>query len=63
MTDFVPIEVVRALDEERIAAAVLVPSMIQACLAVPNLEQRCFEALELLCTAHRRSRKRRCAGR
>jgi len=48
MTDFVPIEVVRALDEERIAAAVLVPSMIQACLAVPNLEQRCFEALELL---------------
>jgi fatty-acyl-CoA synthase len=48
MADFVPEEVVRALDEEHIAAAILVPSMIQACLAVPDVEQRRFDALRLL---------------
>ncbi len=32
--DFNPVEVVRAIDEERISWALLVPSMIQACLVL-----------------------------
>jgi fatty-acyl-CoA synthase len=48
MADFAPVEVVRALDEELVAVALLVPAMIQACLAVPGVEQRRFAALRLL---------------
>ncbi|MCH8102152.1 MAG: AMP-binding protein, partial [Chloroflexi bacterium] len=44
--DFDPVEVVRALDEEGIHWAVLVPAMIQACLvAVPDAAQRSFSEL------------------
>lgn len=39
--DFNPVETVRALDEERIANATLVPAMIQACLVlVPDVRER-----------------------
>ena len=39
--DFIPPEVVRAMDEENIAMALLVPAMIQACLVmVPDIAQR-----------------------
>ena len=49
MTDFEPGEVVRALDEERISFAFLVPSMIQTCLTqVPDVAKRRFESLDLL---------------
>ncbi len=47
--DFVPGEVVRALSEERIAMAVLVPAMIQFCLVgVPDVAARRYEALRLI---------------
>ncbi len=44
--DFHPAEVVRALDEDRIAFAPLVPAMVQACLnAIPTDGSRKFEHL------------------
>ena len=47
--DFVPAEVVRALSEERIAAAMLVPSMIQFCLVgVKDVAERRYDALRLI---------------
>ena len=47
--DFNPVEVVRALDEERISWGLLVPAMIQACLvAAPDAAQRKFSDLECL---------------
>jgi acyl-CoA synthetase (AMP-forming)/AMP-acid ligase II len=47
--DFVPAEVVRALSEERIAVALLVPAMIQFCLvAVPDVAERRYDALRLV---------------
>ena len=47
--EFRPAEVVRALDEEQIGFAVLVPAMLQACLSdVPDLSMRRFEALRLI---------------
>ena len=47
--DFVPPEVVRALAEERINAALLVPAMIQACLVmVPDVAQRRYDALRFV---------------
>ena len=46
---FRPAEVIRALDQERIGFAVLVPAMLQACLAsVPDLPTRRFDALRLI---------------
>jgi acyl-CoA synthetase (AMP-forming)/AMP-acid ligase II len=45
--DFNPLEVVRALSEERIANATLVPAMIQACLVfVPDIADRNYETLQ-----------------
>jgi acyl-CoA synthetase (AMP-forming)/AMP-acid ligase II len=45
--DFMPAEVVRALSEERIAYATLVPAMIQACLvAVPDVADRRYPHLQ-----------------
>ena len=41
-TDFDAEEVVRALDEDAIDTAFLVPAMIQSCLAVPGIEKRRF---------------------
>jgi acyl-CoA synthetase (AMP-forming)/AMP-acid ligase II len=47
--DFVPAEVVRALSEEHIAVATLVPAMIQFCLvAVPDVAERRYDALRLV---------------
>jgi fatty-acyl-CoA synthase len=47
--DFRPADVVRALDEERIDFAVLVPAVLQACLTdLPDLSQRHFDALRLI---------------
>lgn len=47
--DFVPGEVVRALSEERLTAALLVPAMIQACLVmVPDVAARRYDALRLV---------------
>tara|TARA_B100000809_G_scaffold134487_1_gene132169 strand:- start:585 stop:1469 length:885 start_codon:yes stop_codon:yes gene_type:complete len=47
--DFNPVEVVRALDEDKINWGVLVPARIQACLvAVPDVAQREYADLELL---------------
>jgi acyl-CoA synthetase (AMP-forming)/AMP-acid ligase II len=47
--DFVPAEVVRALSEERIAFAMLVPAMIQFCLVgVPEVAERRYDDLRLL---------------
>jgi len=47
--DFVPAEVVRALSEERIAVALLVPAMIQFCLVgVPDVAARRFDHLRLV---------------
>jgi acyl-CoA synthetase (AMP-forming)/AMP-acid ligase II len=44
--DFNPVEVVRALSEENIAAVTLVPAMIQACLvAVPDVGERRYDNL------------------
>ncbi|MFN8640177.1 MAG: long-chain-fatty-acid--CoA ligase [Candidatus Binatia bacterium] len=47
--DFVPGEVVRALAEENLTAALLVPAMIQACLVmVPDVAARRYDALRLI---------------
>jgi fatty-acyl-CoA synthase len=47
--DFVPAEVVRALSEERIAFAMLVPAMIQFCLVgVPDVAERRYDDLRLI---------------
>jgi acyl-CoA synthetase (AMP-forming)/AMP-acid ligase II len=47
--EFNPAAVVRTLDEQRIAVAVLVPSMLQACLAnVAAGEERRYETLRLI---------------
>ena len=44
--DFNPLEVVRALSEERTALTTLVPAMIQACLVfVPDIAERNFDTL------------------
>lgn len=44
--DFNPVEVVRAISEEKIIHATLVPAMIQACLVyVPNIAQKKFDSL------------------
>ena len=44
--DFNPIEVVRALSEERVTQATLVPAMIQACLVfVPDIAERDYSSL------------------
>jgi acyl-CoA synthetase (AMP-forming)/AMP-acid ligase II len=49
MEDFTPAEVVRVLDEERIAYAVLVPAMIQACLVgAPDVAERRYDTLRLI---------------
>ena len=48
-SEFRPAEVVHALDQERIGFAVLVPAMLQACLAdVPDLHARRFQHLRLI---------------
>jgi acyl-CoA synthetase (AMP-forming)/AMP-acid ligase II len=45
--DFNPLEVVRALSEERIVKATLVPAMIQACLVfVPDIGERRYDDLQ-----------------
>jgi acyl-CoA synthetase (AMP-forming)/AMP-acid ligase II len=47
--DFVPGEVVRAIAEDHIVAATLVPAMIQACLVhVPDVERRTFPKLRFV---------------
>jgi len=47
--DFVPAEVVRALSEERIGFAMLVPAMIQFCLVgVPDVAERRYDDLRLI---------------
>ncbi len=47
--DFHPVAAVRALAEERINGATLVPSMIQACLVlVPDVAQRRYDALRFI---------------
>jgi acyl-CoA synthetase (AMP-forming)/AMP-acid ligase II len=47
--DFKPAEVVRALSEERIGLAILVPAMIQACLTtVPDVAVRPYPDLRLI---------------
>jgi acyl-CoA synthetase (AMP-forming)/AMP-acid ligase II len=47
--DFKPAEVVRALSEERIGIAILVPAMIQACLTgVPDVAERRYPDLRLI---------------
>jgi fatty-acyl-CoA synthase len=47
--DFNPPEVVRALSEERIAVALLIPVMIQFCmLAVPDAAERRYDDLRLI---------------
>ena len=44
--DFNPLEVVRALSEEHVVQATLVPAMIQACLAfVPDIAERDFSGV------------------
>jgi acyl-CoA synthetase (AMP-forming)/AMP-acid ligase II len=49
MTDFDPADVVRALSEERIARATLVPAMIQACLVgVPDVAERRYDTLRVI---------------
>ena len=49
MEDFDPAAVVKALDEQQMAAATLVPAMIQACLvAVPDVAQRSYEKLRFV---------------
>lgn len=48
-TEFKPDEVVRALSEEHLGMAILVPAMIQACLtAVPDVAQRRYDDLRLI---------------
>ncbi len=47
--DFNPVEVVRAMDEDKINWTILVPAMVQACLvAVPDVAQREYADLELM---------------
>jgi fatty-acyl-CoA synthase len=47
--DFVPAAVVKALSEDRIALALLVPAMIQFCLvAVPDVAGRRYDSLRLI---------------
>ncbi len=47
--DFNPVELVRALSEENITSAGLVPAMIQACLTyVPNIAEKDFSALKTI---------------
>ena len=47
--DFVPAEAVRAMSEDRIRMALLVPAMIQFCLtAVPDVKKRDYSKLELI---------------
>jgi acyl-CoA synthetase (AMP-forming)/AMP-acid ligase II len=47
--DFVPAAVVKALSEDRIALALLVPAMIQFCLVgVPDVAERRYDALRLI---------------
>src|SRR3990170_2511157 len=47
--DFNPVEAVRALSEERIGVAMLVPAMIQACLVfAPDVAQRRYDDLRLM---------------
>ena len=47
--DFVPAEAVRAMSEEGIVGATLVPAMIQACLVgVPDVAKRRFDELRLV---------------
>lgn len=47
--DFIPPEVVRVMDEEHIASALLVPAMIQACLVmVPDVADREYANLRAL---------------
>jgi acyl-CoA synthetase (AMP-forming)/AMP-acid ligase II len=47
--DFIPTEVVRALSEERVALALLVPAMIQACLVMaPDVASRRYDDLKLI---------------
>jgi acyl-CoA synthetase (AMP-forming)/AMP-acid ligase II len=49
MTDFIPPEVVRVLDEERIAVVLMAPAMIQACLmAAPDVAARTYASLRVL---------------
>ncbi len=49
MEDFDPAAVVKALSEQEIAAATLVPAMLQACLvAVPDVASRRFDALRFV---------------
>ena len=47
--EFNPIETVRALSEENISSAILVPAMIQACLSmVPDVAERSYKDLKTL---------------
>jgi acyl-CoA synthetase (AMP-forming)/AMP-acid ligase II len=47
--DFVPAEVVRAMSEEKLVGATLVPAMIQACLvAVPDVAKRSYPTLRFI---------------
>jgi fatty-acyl-CoA synthase len=47
--DFHPLHAVRAMSEERIGRALLVPAMIQACLVmVPDVAQRKYDALRYI---------------
>ena len=47
--DFAPADVVRALSEQQIVAATLVPAMIQACLVtVPDVAKRSYESLRTI---------------
>lgn len=49
MADFNPGAVVRALSEERVALALLVPAMLQACLVmVPDVAQRRYDHLRMI---------------
>ena len=47
--DFNPVEVVRALSQDTIGLAMLVPAMIQACLVmVPDVAERAYEELRMI---------------
>ena len=49
MSDFSPDQVVRALSEENIGFAVLIPAMIQMCLVqVPEVAERAYASLRLI---------------
>ena len=62
MSDFLPSEVARVLDEEGITGVTFVPAMIQALLVmVPGLADLEFARLDA--TAHHRSRSRHCGPR